>query len=555
MATKTIPAKIYWKQNLSGGINSATDDALIENNESPLLKNISLDRVGNWANRRGTALTGDVTAGSNRIWGLGTYNKSDGTHTMFRVCDADLEKYNGSTTWTEVDTDEWTANKKVNMINFLDRLYLGCEDGTTPLAYTTTTTITDIVPTIGGHHLATVKDTLAVGGNSIKPNVIFVSKPFTDTFHSATGTCSANADSNGANTVVTTASVFESDIIPAILYNSTEGAMRTIKEWHNATVPYVTTDSSTSTWDNDTVYVMYKAFLQDGPVTGIVGFQGNFVSFDDDNMYIWDPTSTTSSKLPGFGCVNERTIQVVDGTLIWVNRNGIYLWTGGEDRPIEISGKLKDDVNGYGIWNLINDTWTQMASGTLEGKYYLSVGDLSTQSGAPASAITNAEFVFDINKGSWVLNSRDDEPMVYTVFTNSSGQKDLYYGEKTAQAVYKINTGTTDDDSADAASAISVEARTPHYTFPDPTIEYRIVSYYVKYKSGGDVTVTSSVNGGAYSTVDTLSSSSTTTTVKILPPTEKDGFTHSLKFTCSSTMEIEAIGFEAIPVSFGSVAT
>lgn len=547
--------KIYWKQNLSGGINSATDNALIENNESPLLKNISLDRVGNWASRKGTELLGSVTAGSDRVWGLGAYDKSDGTHTFFRVCNRDLEKFNGTDTWSVVDSDEWTASKKVNTINFLDRLYLGCEDGTTPLSYTTTTTITDIVPTIGGHHLAVNKSVLAVGGNNMKPNVIFYSDPYTDKFYSATETCSANADSNGANTVVTTASVFEADIEGGMIYNSTEGVLRTILDWHTATVPYVTTDASTSTWDNDTVYVMQNVFTQDGKVTGIVGFLGNFVSFDEDNMYVWDPLSNSSSKLPGFGCVNERTIQIVDGNLIWANREGIYLWAGGDTRPIDISLKLKDSVNGYGIWDLINNTWAQLASGTLDNKYYLSLGDLSTQTGAPASALTNTELVMDIQKGTWVLNTRDDEPVVYATFINSSGEKDLYYGEKTAIAVYKINTGTTDDDSAGTGTAFTLEAQTPHYTFPDPTVEYRIVAYYVKYKSGGDVTITTSVNGGTYSAVDVLSSSSTITTEKILPPTEKQGFTHSLKFTCSSTMQIEAVGFEAIPISFGKVST
>jgi hypothetical protein len=42
---------------------------------------------------------------------------------------------------------------------------------------------------------------------------------------------------------------------------------------------------------------------------------------------------------------------------------------------------------------------------------------------------------------------------------------------------------------------------------------------------------------------------------KILPRVECQGFTHSLKFTCSSTMTIEAIGFLATPVSFGKVNT
>lgn len=549
-----IRPKLYWFQNLSGGMNQSTDEALIENNESPLLKNVILDRIGSWSSRKGTSLIGGVTAGSNRVWGLGSYDKSDGTHTFFRVCNQDLEKFNGTDTWSVVDTDEWTANKKVNMVNFLDRLYLGCEDGTTPLAYTTTTTITDVTPTIGGHHLAVNKAVLAVGGNAIKPNVIFYTDPNTDKFYDTTGTAAADADSGGANTLTTTTDIFEAyHEGAAYVYNSTDGVLRFVTGFTDANT--VTTDGSTSTWNNDTIYTLINYFTQDGEVTGITDFQGYFISFDEDNMYRWDPLSTWSEKIAGFGCVNERSIQNVNGNLIWADREAIYLWTG-EGLPIDISGKIKDDVDGYGLFNLISDSnWDQIAAGSFDGKYYLSVGDLSTVSGAPASAITNAEFVFDTQTGGWLLNSRDDKPVVYSTFINSSGSKDLYYGEKTAMAVYKMNTGTTDADSAGGTSSISLEARTPHYVMSDRTVEWRVTEFYVRYKSSGNVTVTNSVNGGSYGTLDTLSSSSTTTVVKILPPANTKGFTHSLKFTTTGTLTIDAIGITAVPVSFGSVAT
>ena len=549
-----IEPKIFWYQNLSGGMNQTTDPKLLDNNESPLLKNVVLDRIGNWSNRKGTDLLGNVTAGSARVWGLGSYNKSDGTHTFYRICNRDLEEFNGTDTWTSIDADEWTASKKVNMVNFLDAIYFGCEDGTTALAYSTGDTITDVVPTIGGHHLAVNKESLAVGGNSIKPNVIFYSDATTDKFYDATGTCAADADSEGAYTLTTTADTFEAYYAgAAYVYNTTIGAMAFITGFTSATT--VTVSAPTATWNDDTIYILLNYTTQEGECTGITSYKERFISFDEDNMYQWDPASTWSQKLPGFGCVNERTIREVSGNLIWVDREGIYLYDGS-NRPIDISRKIKDPIDGYGLFDLINPSnWGQLAAGSFNGKYYLSVGDLSTQTGAPASAITNAEFVFDMATGAWSLNSRDDEPMVYTTFINSSGDKSLYYGEKTAMAVYKVNTGTTDDDSAGTATAYSLEARTSDYSFGDPTVEYRVSAFYVKYKSGGDVTVTYSSNGGSFSTLDTLSSSSTTTVEKILPTTECQGFTHALKFTCSSTMMIEAIGFLAQPISFGKVST
>jgi len=548
--------ELFWYQNLSGGMDQATDFQLVENNASQLLKNIVQDKPGVWSARKGTTKLGSTTAGSDRIYGLGAYNKSDGTHTLFRVANRDLEKFDGTDTWSATDTDEWPASKKVNMINFLDRMYYGSEDGATALAYSDENgTLTDVTPTIGGHILGVNKSILAVGGNSLRPNVIFYSDAYTDNFYYSTGTCAADADTNGANTVETTASVFEATDIGAILYNTTDGAMNFITEWTNATVPYVTTDAATSGWNNDTVYVLRNNFTQDGEVIGIIGYQDMFVSFDEENMYLWDPTSTWSKKLPGFGCVNERTIAIVEGMLFWANREGVYMYDG-TGSPVEVSKKIKDDVDGYGIWNLINDSnWGQLAAGGFDGKYYLSLGDLSTQSGAPASAVTNAELVLDVKSASWMLNSRDDEPMVYASFINSSGAKDLYYGEKTNLAVYKMNSGTTDATSAGGTANISAEVRTPYFIFKDPTIQWRIDKYYVRYKSGGDVTMTHSVDHGSYSAVDTLSSASSSTIESIIPPTESQGYTFSLKFATTSTFSLEAVGFVAYPVSFGKART
>jgi len=545
---------LQWKQNLSGGMNQSVDNQLIENNESPLLKNVVLDKLGNWSSRKGTSKLGGTTAGADRVWGLGTYDKADGTHTFFRVVNRDLEKLTENTsTWAAVDTDEWTASKKVNTVNFLNRMYLGCEDGTTALSYTTGTTITDVAPTIGGHHLAVNKSILAVGGNSLKPEVLFYSQPETDKFYDKTGTCAADADVAGANTVTLTDSQFEAyHEGAAYLYNSTEGVIHFITGFTSGTV--VTTDAATSSWDNDTVYVLIDYFSQDGKCTGIASFQEKFISFDEDNMYQWDPQSTWSNKISGYGCVNERTIKNVSGSLIWADREGIYLYNGSS-KPVDISNKIKDDIDGYGLFDLINPSnFSQLSAGSFDGKYYLSVGDLSTVSGAPASAVTNAELVFNVASGAWTLNSRDDEPVVYSTFINSTGAKDLYYGEKSALAVYKMNTGTTDADSSTGTTAISFEARTPHYQFGNPSIEYRISQVYVKYKSTGEVVVTYSSNGGAYKALKTLPASSTATVVKVLPTTECSGFINSLKFTSSGVVSIEAVGFVASQLSFGKVA-
>ena len=553
-------SKIYWIQKLDEAINQAIDPALAGNSESSLLKNISLDQVGNWCSRRGTDKLGSTTAGSERVWGLHTYDSTAGVHSFLRVANRDLELFNGTDTWSIVDTDEFTASRKVNFVNFLNRAYCGQQfvtgDTSKGIGYTTGGAVTTVSPKIVGHHLAVNQDVLAVGGNDLKPNIIFYSDAFTDNFYSATGTCAANADTNGANTVVTTASVFEADMIGGIVYNTTEGVMNYISGWTNAAVPYITTDAATSTWDNDTVYVLQNTFKQDGACTGIVAYQENFVSFDEDNMYIWDPLSEYRRKIPGFGCVNERTVCVVNASLVWVNREGIMMWNG-DGLPMCISKKITDDIDGHGIWNLVNPAnYGQLAAGTFRGKYYLSVGDLQTLSGAPASAIGNVEIVVDLDRGTTTLNSRDDEPVCYATYINSSGSKDLYYGEKTNVAVYKMNTGTTDDDSDGVAAAFAVEARTPHFSMPNQTVKWRPSAFFVKYKSSATVTLSVSTDRGAYATLKTLSASSSVTVERIEPIANIDAFTHGLKFTTTGTLSIEAVGFEVSALnSFGKPST
>jgi hypothetical protein len=404
-----------WYQNLTGGINQATNPFLVDNNESPFLLNCMLDQTGTWATRRGTALKGARIGTSDGMWGLMALHQDDGTKKLFSVTDRDLYVLNeGTSSWgSAIDTDEWPATTRVDGVKFLNRLYIGSEDGATPLAYTTGGAITDITPTIGGSKLAVCKNILAVGGNSIKRNIIFYTNAFTDTFHKATGTCAANADVAGANTVTATTEIFTPDMIGSVLYNTTDGAMNVITGWTSGTV--VTTDTATSTWDNDTVYVLKNNFKLDGSCTGNITFKENFVSWDEDKIYMWDPIGEWSSELEGFGCSNYRTVAIGGGYLFWMNREGIYKWDGSS-RPEDISKKLKDKINGLGVWDTIDmSKLAEFAAGVdnIQDKYYLSVSDMATVSGAPSSALTNIVLIYDIQKEAWTVEQYPNQPVVY----------------------------------------------------------------------------------------------------------------------------------------------
>jgi len=543
--------KSLWIQGLTSGMDQSSDPSLVVNNESPLLKNVTLDQPGNWVTRKGTSRLGNRVTASDRVWGLGVYNSTDGsTRKLMMVTQRDLYAYNESTgIWDSKDTDEWPADTRVDFINHINRLYVGSDDGVTALSYTTGGEIIDVTPTIGGSILAVNKNILAVGGNSIKPNVIFYTNPFTDTFYAATGTCAANADIAGANTVTTTTGIFEADMVGSIIYNTTDGEMALITSTKVGGVSantVVQTDSDTSGWDNDTVYILQNNFKLDGKCTGLVSYKENFIAWDEDKIYFWDATSNWSDDEKNFGCVNYRTVQVVNGLVIWVNREGVYSYD--PQRGIrDITGKIRDEVNGYGIWDLINDSnWGQFASGVFpgEGIYRLSIGDLETLPGAPASGLTNAELEFDTTRETWTVNSYPDAGVVYVNFINTNGAKNLYRGDKGTSAVYKLKTGTTDANNDGSTTAISFDFRTPHHVLGDPRVKNKIKKYFIKYVADNTVTLEISKNRESYESLRSFAASSAVTGIERRPRAAQEGFSHSLKFTGTGKLSLEGYGFE-----------
>jgi len=543
---KDKKVEIKWKQGLGLGLDQSTDEILTEG--AQYLKNVSLDKPGKYITRKGSSLIFDKI-GSNPGYGLMTYNKTDGTHKMAAVTDQDLYFLDEVSGWGVVETDKWPADTRVDGVTHLDRLYLGSQDGATALSYSTGSSVTDITPKIGGSIMATSKAILAVGGNVLKPNVIFFTDPFTDRFYSATGITTTNPDSNGAKTLVTTETVFESDTkLDAFVYSSNLDALAYITDWTSATVPYVTTDTDTSTWTGNTIYVLTNNFQQDGACTGLITFGDKFLSFDENKMYLWDPTSKfRTDELENFGCVNYRTVKVIDGYAIWVGRDAIYLMPQG-NRPIPIMNKIKDEENGYGVWDLFDRANVdEICAGInqLKGEYHLSLGTLSTVSGAAYSGQTKTVAVYNVRTQEWRVDVYQDQPLAYTNFIDTNGSKDLHFIGKTDAAVFKTGTGTTDDDSNGDAQSIDFDVKVPwSQLYKDPTVTSKVSGYYTKYTSAGDVVVKAGKDRESYKTASTLALASTIKTERMPPSANMEGIEHSMQFTGSSKTSIEAYGFE-----------
>ncbi len=325
--------------------------------------------------------------------------------------------------------------------------------------------------------------------------------------------------------------------------------MARVTAWTSATIPYVTTDKDTSTWNNDTVYIIRNTFEQDGKCTGIARFGESVVSFDEQNMYVWDPASPTWSKVKeGFGCVNHRTVQVVDGWLLWANRSGMYRWDGGELDPVDITEKIRDRVNQTGLWDIVDPTkFGEFCAGVKDnqGLYYLSVGTLLEKTGAAASQTPNAVLVFDTRKEAWVYRSYPEQIMDFTHFTNAAGDKYLC-AITDAAMVIQLDTDSTTDAKNGGTEAIAFNFQTQHRTSASPSYNTKIEFWKAKYISTNSVTVSESVDRGAYGSLATLAAAAANIVQEIKPAANRVGYTHSLEFSGTGRFILEGYGWRPV---------
>lgn len=542
---------LKWFQNLTGGINNAVDSPLASNNQSPHLKNITLRKLGNWMTRKGTALYQNRIGTSTGIYGLFDYESfstSTGvvTHRMGCVYNRSLYMAdNGETSWgTAVAATAFPASTFVRAIDHMNRAYLATDDGSTALKYWDGTTLTTTSPAIPGGIVAANKHILALAGANKVKNMIFYTTPYTDKFYTATFTVSSSSTST---TLVAPSGTFTADMVGAEVFNATDGAFATIIEWGSSTTVTLNT-SIGDTWDGDTAYVIQNVYRLGGTVNSMVGFKENFVSWDEDTMYVWDPVSIYESKFPDFGCAGQDTVQSIDGKLFWLDHGGIYMWDGSSSNPQEISSILKDKENGFGVWDLLNTAnFDTACSGKdeVQGRYYLSVGDLQTVTGAPASGVTNAVLVYDISMGEWELYSYNRKPQRFSGHLNSAGTRNLYFGDSAHGSVFKTDTGTTDAVGDGTTAAISYEAQTKQHILGSQVVTRIPNSIFARYVADSTVTAAISPDGGTMVTQTTMPASASSVAVAEIRPTRAvAAVSHSIKFSGTGKFVLKGYGFD-----------
>lgn len=157
---------------------------------------------------------------------------------------------------------------------------------------------------------------------------------------------------------------------------------------------------------------------------------GAYMYNQDEKKAVWD-----------VGCSNHRTIRNHGQYMIWANRDGVYVSTGG--KPQNVSGRMKKFI-------LASNITTAFAE-VVDEEYYLYLGSVTVND----VTFTNCAIVWNIATNTWRVEEYADTIKTFGKYY-SSGQDYLYMGDSTGdvhrRGKYTDATLLTSDDGNDIDS-------------------------------------------------------------------------------------------------------
>jgi hypothetical protein len=184
-----------------------------------------------------------------------------------------------------------------------------------------------------------------------------------------------------------------------------------------------------------------------GVGTAITTFADHVIVWSENSMHELFGTGPYNYELKDItndvGCVNDRTVIEVKGSLFWLDYTGVYQYTGG--LPRKVSDKVSKYING------INWTYKSLcASGVKDDKMYLSIPYGSTA--------CNKVLVYDIRKDIWHIEDGN--------FINFVNISDTLYGQQADGFIQNMDNGLK--TGLDNSTAITWQFETK--AFNDNTI-------------------------------------------------------------------------------------
>lgn len=467
------------------------------------IKNMSLEKLGSIVTSRELSNIGIESGAHTGIGrGLGSRVKSDGTTEIQKVIDGNIEYLNSvNNTWTSRVANAYTTTTEVYMVDFLSKMYTCGDADSQYLKYNDESGNGTVTGNFEAKFIAVVENQLFMVDRNL-PRVMFWSRPNTDQFYRYSGTAAANADVAGANTITTTADVFRASHLGAYVYNATEGVYAKIIAYTSATV--VTTDTATTTWDNDSIYVFEDFFIAKSNITALASVNERIAVFDAYNLYLVDITNSQRELFSYRGTLSQRCVAVNDnGELFWGSPYGFFR-KSVSGAPEKISNFLNNRAELNGVFNLIEaNNFSTFAGGIVNDDYVSGVGSLSAQ--FEEMNLQDLVLCFNNIQNSWRTEEYTAK-IFHRAVTTSGNLKTYCMSSGSGGIVYDVNGGDY--------TTVDWELVFWNTTLGRPSQE-KTFNIDIRYRSSVDFTIELSLEHGAYGSAKTLRAKDDYTTVNL----------------------------------------
>lgn len=262
------------------------------------------------------------------------------------------------------------------------------------------------------------------------------------------------------------------------------------------------------------------------PIEGLKTYAGKLHVWTENKLFAYDGYSLT--EIPGdYGTKSARSIQIVEGRLLWHNRGGVFMYAGA-GLPTLISRKIQG-------WIDVISSASNVAGGIdSKGRYLLYIGDVTYQ----GTSYTDVCLRYDVLNNTWeVLLNRP-----YGVFAlqKSGGTYISYAGDVDNDKVWIV-----DGAQGLNGSTLPSEWQTPKYDAGEPedqknfyavdiTYKPQNVATYVTVKYRIDGSSSWSQIGGTTNNID-LSGTDLIKNARLVLPANTAGKFIQLQFTHSSS--------------------
>ncbi len=153
-------------------------------------------------------------------------------------------------------------------------------------------------------------------------------------------------------------------------------------------------------------------------ITGLGQNWDRLVIFTRFSAYFHDQTQV--KKVFDVGCTNHRTIRNSGAFMLWANRDGVWVSTGG--RPLNISGKVIDFIKAGNPDNFFAEV--------VEEEYHLYIGTVIVD----GITYTNTELVFNVAHQTWRIREFKDDLKIFASYVNA-GVTELWHGDDSGEVM------------------------------------------------------------------------------------------------------------------------